>query len=199
MDKMKNKKFDEIVIPENLSQRMREGIEEGEKIYMRNKRNRMIRRGLTAAAAFMICVGFFASQPALASRLPVIRNIFRLFQEDYSYQGDLDAVAVKLEEPEDTPEEMSVYTKTEGGVTVSISEAYCSVEAIYLSLMISSEEGFPDTMTDMEDKPLIGRNDRVFFLPERKRAGNRNAGREIFGQPYLCGNLPYRYFGYCRK
>lgn len=58
MDKMKNKKFDEIVIPENLSQRMREGIEEGEKIYMRNKRNRMIRRGLTAAAAFMICVGF---------------------------------------------------------------------------------------------------------------------------------------------
>ena len=44
MDKMKNKKFDEIVIPENLSQRMREGIEEGEKIYMRNKRNRMIRK-----------------------------------------------------------------------------------------------------------------------------------------------------------
>lgn len=155
MDKMKNKKFDEIVIPENLSQSMREGIEEGEKIYMRNKRKRMIRRVLTAAAAFMICVGFFASQPALASRLPVIRNIFRLFQEDYSYQGDLDAVAVKLEEPEDTPEDMSVYTKTEDGVTVSISEAYCSVEAIYLSLMISSEEGFPDTMTDMEDKPLI--------------------------------------------
>lgn len=60
-----------------------------------------------------------------------------------------------MEEPEDTPEDMSVYTKTEGGVTVSISEAYCSVEAIYLSLMISSEEGFPDTMTDMEDKPLI--------------------------------------------
>ena len=47
------------------------------------------------------------------------------------------------------------YTKTVNGVTVSVSEAYCSVEAIYLSLMITSEEPFPDTMTDMEGKPIL--------------------------------------------
>ena len=57
-------------------------------------------RAATAAAALLVCMGIFASQPALAAKIPVIRNIFKFLQKDYSYQGDLDAVAQKFEEPE---------------------------------------------------------------------------------------------------
>ena len=122
----------------------------------------MILKLAATAAALLVCIGIFASQPALASKIPVIRNIFKMLQEDYSYQGDLDSVACKFEETDNItnknislPADNLAYTKKVNGITVSVSEAYCSVEAIYLSLMIISEEDFPATMTDMGDKPIL--------------------------------------------
>ena len=212
---MKSEGFDTIVIPANLSYRVREGIRQGEKIYMRNKRKKMILRLATAAAVLLVCMGVFASQPAIAAKVPVIRSIFKLLQKDYSYQGDMDSVAQKFEEPEgtdgrqdegndrpgsgegsgqggspsgqkDNAEEKGdsevdfAYTKTVGGVTVSISEAYCSVEAIYLSLMITSEEPFADTMMNMEEQPVIylkGRANYSFISEERgETQGYANGG-----------------------
>ena len=176
MERMKRERFDEIVIPENLSEYVRKGIQEGEKLYMREKRKKTIKRFSAVAAAVFVfaCAGIFAAQPALASNIPVIRDIFKLLQGDYSYQGDLDSVAQKLEDsgaadPQMSEEDSSAadgkeaesvradsaYTRTVNGVTVSVSETYCSVEAIYLSLLITSEEAFPDTMTNMEGKPLL--------------------------------------------
>ncbi|MDE6387949.1 MAG: DUF4179 domain-containing protein [Lachnospiraceae bacterium] len=201
---MKSERFDTIAIPDSLSQCVRKGIRQGEKIYMRNKRKKTMIRIATAAAALLLCMGFFASQPALASKIPVIRNIFKFLQKDYSYQGDLDSVAQKFEEPEgsgntgegesggsstgsdygtaggDGVTADSVYTKTVDGVTVSISEAYCSVEAIYLSLMITSEEAFPATMMDMSEQPIIylkGTADYSFMPSGRDEAhGYANGG-----------------------
>lgn len=173
MDRMKKERFDRIVIPENLSQRVRKGIREGEKIYMRNKRKKMVARAAAAAAILLVCVGIFASSPALASKIPVIRNIFKFLQGDYSWQGDLDSVAQKFEPTEGiktqgegdenegqegagVPQaDHSDFSQTVNGVTVTVSEAYCSVEAVYLSLTITSEEAFEDTMTNMEEKPII--------------------------------------------
>lgn len=173
MGRMGNERFDNIVIPENLSQRVRQGIREGEKIYMRNKRRKLIMRMAGAAAALFMCMCFFAAQPALAAKIPIIRDIFKLLQGEYSYQGDLGSVAHKFEDSEgidgktegklkeqgDTEGNGSLadsaYTKTVNGVTVSVSEAYCSVEAIYLSFMIVSQETFPDTMIDQDGKPII--------------------------------------------
>lgn len=191
VDNMRSERFETIAIPDNLPQYVRKGIRQGEKIYMRNKRKKIMIRIGTAAAALILCMGFFASQPALASKIPVIRNIFKFLQKDYSYQGDLDSVAQKFEEAEgletgknegdgqsgegtvqgdhaqpgdasgnDTPGDSIsagdfAYTKTVDGVTVTVSEAYCSVEAIYLSLMITSEEPFPATMMNMDGQPVI--------------------------------------------
>ena len=179
MERMERERFDGIIIPENLSEYVRKGIQEGEKIYMKEKRKKRIKRFSAAAAAVIVfaCAGVFATQPALASNIPIIRDIFKLLQGDYSYQGDLDSMAQKFEDSQsmgghtsgedgsaltgekavenETAQADLAYTKTVNGVTVSVSEAYCSVEAIYLSLMITSEEPFPDTMTDMEGKPIL--------------------------------------------
>lgn len=173
MGRMENEKFENIVIPENLSLRIRQGIKEGEKIYMRNKRKKMMVRMAGTAAALLIGIGVLAAQPALAAKIPVIRDIFWLLQGEYSYQGDLSSVAYKFEDTEgadnkgdgtlqeqgngegDSAPVDSAYTKTVNGVTVSVSEAYCSVEAIYLSFMITSQEAFPDTMVDQEGKPMV--------------------------------------------
>lgn len=58
---MKNERFDRIVVPENLSQRVRKGIREGERKYMRNKRKKIIIKAASAAAAIFLCLGMFAS------------------------------------------------------------------------------------------------------------------------------------------
>ena len=207
---MKSERFEMIEIPAGLSQRVQKGIRQGEKIYMRNKRKKILIRVATAAAALFVCMGVFASQPVLASKIPVIRNIFKLLQGDYSYQGDLDSVAQKFRETEeadvgqsstgdglagengassvgDAPgmkekgDQLSdsVYTKTVNGVTVSVSEAYSSVEAIYLSLMITSEEAFPDTMMDTGEQPIIylkGTADYSFMPAGGGAAGYANGG-----------------------
>lgn len=160
---MRNDRFDAIVIPDCLTQRVQQGIQQGEKVYAKNRRRRVIFRLTATAAALVFCVGVLASQPALAARIPVIRDIFKLLQDDYSYQGDLDAVARKFQEPvinvsgnekKETAGD-SEYTKTVDGVTVTVSEAYCSTEAIYLSLMITGEDAFPDTMLDTEGQPIL--------------------------------------------
>ncbi|NBI02283.1 DUF4179 domain-containing protein [bacterium C-53] len=170
---MKNDKLNSIEIPGCLTEYVQEGIQQGEKIYMRNKRKKTLIRLTATAAMLVLCMGIFASQPALAAKIPVIRDIFKLLQDDYSYRGDLDAVADKLEEPRielngnDGSNEQgggvytqgfvedSAYTKTVDGVTVSVSETYCSTEAIYLSLTITCEDAFPDTMLDTEGKPIL--------------------------------------------
>lgn len=164
--KMNNYKYEQIRIPESLSERVEKGIAAGEAIYRKNKRRKRIIKAGASAATVILGICIFASSPALASRVPVIRDIFKLFQDDYSYPGDFDSVAEKLEEPEtketeanEQAEENSVtedmkYTKTNNGVTVSVSEAYCSTEAIYMSLIITSEEKFPETGAAW-DKPII--------------------------------------------
>jgi len=167
--KMNNFKYERIHIPDSLSERVQQGILAGEAVYKKNKKKKFMVKIGTAAAAVIACVGIFASSPVLASRVPVIRDIFKLFQEDYSYQGDLNAVAEKLEETgnggdntggsqgdatgmtsngqgeENATGTDKKYTKTIDGVTVSVSEAYCSSSAVYMSLLITSEEKFPET------------------------------------------------------
>ena len=215
MERMERERFDGIIIPENLSEYVRKGIQEGEKIYMKEKRKKRIKRFSAAAAAVIVfaCAGVFATQPALASNIPIIRDIFKLLQGDYSYQGDLDSMAQKFEDSQsmgghtsgedgsaltgekavenETAQADLAYTKTVNGVTVSVSEAYCSVEAIYLSLMITSEEPFPDTMTDMEGKPILtlkGAADSG--LPEwEKRRGTEAALRDHWKEPLLMSIL----------
>lgn len=196
INRMDSERFDTIVIPDNLSECVQNGIREGERRYMKKKRKKFMLRFAGAAAAMLVCVGVCASQPALASKMPVVGTIFKLLQGDYSYQGDLDSVAQKLEKegngldgeqgclplgngadgeqgtiPSEDGESGSVYTKTADGVTLSVSEAYCSVEAIYLSLRITSEEAFPDTMTDMEGKPLINLKGTAAYSFCQERGG----------------------------
>lgn len=180
---MDKDKFEQIHIPECLSETVRNGIAEGEKIYRKNKRKKFWVKVGSCAAVVLIFIGIFATQPVLASKVPVVRDIFKLFREDYSYQGDLDEVAEKLEEPEgekwkqgssstevksektsvedsrkDTGETETVrggrYTKTVNGVTATLSEVYCSGEAIYISMMFTRKDGFPDTM-EYDGKPSI--------------------------------------------
>ncbi len=162
---MQNDRFDAIPIPESLGAVVKDGIRAGIRQRKRFHRLQVIRHGAAAAALLIaLCTGVICvSNPALAAKLPLVGRIFSLVQEKVSYKGDFSDGAVKYgtgEDPEsgqetgadssgsanairseaqtDTP-----LVQTSNGLTVTISEANCSAEALYLALCIENEEAFP--------------------------------------------------------
>lgn len=115
-----------------------------------------------AAAAAAVFSGICIANPAWASRLPVIGNIFEKLGDSLGFSGDYSDYAKPLEntsdmpasdssEPSHTEASDAAYTKTVNGVTVSLSEIYCNDLALYISLIIKSHEPFPDTLISQED------------------------------------------------
>lgn len=116
------------------------------------------------AAAFLFAFGFWGfSNPVLAGKIPFLGRIFRLVENDIGYSGNYSENAVQLTDPEnpnsnsqdetpnadgfgsdDTTSGNNAYSQTANGVTVTLSEASYSELALYFSVEIYCEEGFPE-------------------------------------------------------
>ncbi len=167
---MQNDRFDAIPIPRELSRIVQAGIQEGIREQRKlHKSKLLLRSGVTAAAALaVVCAGvLMVSNPSLAARLPLIGRIFTMVQGKVSYKGDFsDSAKVFVEEEalqgnEDAQggeaadasgesddglsgkNSASPYMQTSNGLTVTVSEANCTKQALYLALCIESEEDFP--------------------------------------------------------
>lgn len=118
------------------------------------------------AAAFFLAFGFWGfSNPVLAGKIPFIGRIFRMVEKDIGYSGNYSENAVPLATPEsedDMPDSGSessgsrenTYFQTVNGVTITLSEASYSELALYFSVEIYCEEGFPEDFNmvqNMED------------------------------------------------
>lgn len=125
-----------------------------------------------AAAVFsVVCI----SNPALAANIPLIGHVFEELGSSLGFSGDYSNYAKPLadsaaagadeastetaqKETDAQAATESAYTKTVDGVTVSLSEIYCNEMALYLSMVIESEDPIPDTMLDQNGNPLIDLN-----------------------------------------
>jgi hypothetical protein len=92
----------------------------------------------------------------VAAKLPVVGHIFERMQSTAGYGGDYsqigeslenDSVAEQLESAKDGEEmeQISAYTKTSDGLTVTLSEVYCNDQALYISMQLKSEEQLKET------------------------------------------------------
>ncbi len=141
---------------------------------------------LASAAAVIFILGFLGfSNPALAGKIPFIGRIFRLIENKVGYPGDFSSNSIPLADPEtennDTAQagdgtdrennaagtntgdsqtsesKTGSYTQTNGDITVTLSEACYTEMALYFSLELYSEEGFPEDfckIKTMEDYVL---------------------------------------------
>lgn len=150
--------------------------------------------GMAAAAAVfsVICI----TNPALASTVPLVGNIFKEIGTSLGFSGDFSEYAKSLAEtkeyengtaPGGVSEGISsvaeTFRKTVDGVTVTLSEVYCNDLALYLSLLVESEEPIPDTMMK-EDTPYISLNEsnaHFSYNPE----GEVFLGREMLDGKFL--------------
>lgn len=131
--------------------------------------------GCTAAAAAVfsaVCI----TNPAWASNIPLIGNIFEELGNSLGFSGDYSEYAKPLQDaPKEERKEAgsaqdnastadgeqdpkgtdTAFRKTVDGVTVTLSEVYCNDAALYLSLLVESEEPIPDTMMFQDKVPEI--------------------------------------------
>ena len=170
---MQNDRFDAIPIPKELNSVVKAGIQEGIRRQRKLYRKRIILRygAIAAAALIAICAGvLLVSDPSLAAKLPFVGRIFSTVQEKIGYKGNFsDSAEVYVEgdvtgsqnenmtqTSEEGPagisaaKESDPYVQTSNGLTVTVSEASCSSQALYLALCIENEEAFPeDFMTTL--------------------------------------------------
>lgn len=125
--------------------------------------------GAAAVAAVFstVCV----ANPALAARIPLVGHVFEELGQSLGFSGDFeryaapltgeDTVAVeKKAESEDDADDGAVqvvsgetegtdsaYSMTRNGMTVTLSELYCNDMALYISMVIGTEDAFPATET----------------------------------------------------
>lgn len=156
---MQNDRFDAIPIPKELNQAVKAGIREGMKEKKRLHRKRMVPAAVLLIA---LCAGvLLVSEPAFAAKLPLIGRIFSMVQEKVSYKGDFsEGSRVYVEDSVSRAENMThssessnkktdekvdtnPLVQTSNGLTVTVSEANCSAQALYLALCIENEEAFP--------------------------------------------------------
>ena len=152
---MQNDKFDAIPIPEELNHAVRDGIKEGLRQRKTLHRKRTFSRYSAVAAGILaaLCAGvLLASNPVLAAKLPLVGHIFSRIQEKVSYKGNFsDDAEIYIEDddakglsdskthtakakadPLSGEQTENPLVQTSGGLTVTVSEANCSTQALYL-------------------------------------------------------------------
>lgn len=129
--------------------------------------------GLVAAAAAFsgVCI----VNPAFAAQIPLVGHVFEELGESLGFSGDFTKYAKPLEETEAVENAESggtgegaeaaeteaggtgdtLYTQTHNGMTVTLSEVYCNDAALYVGMVIRSEEKFPETMMMDDNTPIV--------------------------------------------
>lgn len=118
-------------------------------------KNKKLVRAAAAAGILVTCAGVFSyTNPAAASRIPIIGRIFDQVSSDLTYSGnyaqkevlhnsaekDSQTNADAACEPAGTAAE-GIFTAADNGITITASEVYCDGYSIYLTAQIESEQG----------------------------------------------------------
>ena len=161
----------------------------------RRRRKMQLTWTLSTAAAITLFLAVCVANPAVVRSIPILGNLFEELGSSQAYQGDYEEYAEPLKEPEEAEttekqeqkkKEEGLYTKTSDGVTVTLSEVYCNEAALYLSLLIESEEEFPPVW-EQDGKPVIDilRSDISFsYREDFQLQGNYLDGRFLNNKTY---------------
>ena len=168
--------FDKIPVPEDLDQRVREGIEEGKKRRKKTAFRKTAKVGMGMAAAVALASVLCISNPSFAAKMPLIGHIFEQVENNTSVKGDFSQVAETLTQSTENPAD-GTYTKTSNGITVTLSEVYYNKNAMYIAMSLYSEEPFPedikikdhvkDYILDFDQAAISGEN-TFSFMPDEK-------------------------------
>lgn len=133
-------KFDDINVPtEKLEQVVNQSMYDIKSQYKKKKQWNYLVRGTVAAAAVLALTGIFASNPALAAKLPLVGHIFERVQDEQVYPGNFNEVAEPVKDHNVSEDQ---------GIKITLSEIYSDSRAMYVSAMVESEDAFPEELKE---------------------------------------------------
>lgn len=161
-----------VEIPKSVIQAKRQAkdIIQNSHIKKRHHKKRYAIKAAAAVAVVMIVFsGICVTNPVLAKSIPLVGHVFEKLGRSFSFYGDYNGYASPLDEKKDGGENTensseitgsqksdtdNLYSQTENGVTLSLSEVYCHEKAVYISLVIHAENPIPETNTQGESTIL---------------------------------------------
>ena len=145
---MNNSKYNEINIPDNLDERIDEGVKNAnlEKI-KNNRRKRNMAIG-TIAASLVAVTTLGIANPALASKLPIVGGVFEFIEKDINFPGNYSQYATSVNE-----------TAYSNGVGITLSEILCDGQSLYVTYIVESEKPFK--YTSWGDSGLMDMNQLI--------------------------------------
>ncbi len=176
-----------VEIPEAVRQAKRQArnIIQNKDIRTKRHKGRYVMKFAAAAATVMIIFsGICVINPVLAENIPLVGHVFEKLGRSFSFYGDYNGYARPLDEKKDGGENTensseitgseksdtgNLYSQTENGVTLSLSEVYCHEKAVYISLVIHAENPIPETNTQGESTILyVMGSDLDFSFVDKK-------------------------------
>lgn len=145
---MNNSKYNEINIPDNLDERIDEGVKNAnlEKI-KNNRRKRNMAIG-TIAASLVAVTTLGIANPALASKLPIVGGVFESIEKNINFPGNYSQYATSVNE-----------TAYSNGVGITLSEILCDGQSLYVTYIVESEKPFK--YTSWGDSGLMDMNQLI--------------------------------------
>lgn len=148
----------EVNVPDNVIQAREKAFAKIGELEMKKNKKVILPAWAKGVAAAVICIVAFSgvkiANPVLASQIPVIGSLFKQLKGWTSFNGEYDGYAEKLTVIEPDTKTEAMFSETCNGVTVTLSEVYCNQSALYLSMMIESDEEFPEDLLKSENQVL---------------------------------------------
>lgn len=132
----------------------------------------------TGAAIALFCI--FIPNPVFAVQIPIVGHIFETQGQSLGFAGDYTNLAEPVNKAGTGIESITI-----NGNTITLSEVYCNNAALYLSLVIHSEEKLPETELNQENKPIIYLKNLIDFDFDSEE----NIDWAIGGDPYIDGKM----------
>lgn len=149
--------------------------ETAEKRKQQKRKRRFVQLG-TAAAVFIVAIGFCTTNPALAKELPLIGGVIGRVQELLGF-GEIPEEEIVTLDPTELREDNTgeneeamgsddgnagtlsaepvLYQATDQGYTITLTDYYVTNQAIFLGVKMESEESFPEMSLDSDGKSQI--------------------------------------------
>lgn len=204
------REYDEIVVPDNVREKMEEAVMRAKEAKKRAKRQRVYRLAGSAAAVFAILLvlpNTSRTAAAAMQQIPLLGDFFKVvtireYQVDEDrYSADVKVPEIVPEEKEDLPEETAQQAReTADAVNLDIQKVTDELIEEFKSTMEEFEDGYGDIVVDSE---VLTDDERWFSLGlvlyqgagsgyERHRhytidktTGKRAELKEFFGEDYV--------------
>lgn len=145
---MNNSKYNEINIPDNLDERIDEGVKNANLEKIKNNRRKRNRAIGTIAASLVAVTTLGIANPALASKLPIVGSVFESIEKNINFPGNYSQYATSVNE-----------TAYSNGVGITLSEILCDGQSLYVTYIVESEKPFK--YTSWGDSGLMDMNQLI--------------------------------------